>query len=224
MHLEELGYDIIEGVYSPDEVLSILQTINDEQLDGQYGVRELLIGRNTLSNQIFTSRFKDLIHAINPSCNTLIKSIYFDKPPSANWIVNWHQDLTINVKEKHLVADYINWRVLPERVVVQPDQRLLERIFTIRIHLDDCTADNGALRVIEKSHRQGVIPIQEWKDNKPGIEQICEVPMGGALLMKPLTLHASYRTENNAHRRVIHLEFTDQELPEGLEWKESIHF
>jgi ectoine hydroxylase-related dioxygenase (phytanoyl-CoA dioxygenase family) len=90
--------------------------------------------------------------------------------------------------------------------------------------LDHCTSENGALKVIEKSHKHGVIAIEEWKQDKPGTERICEVPLGGIQLMKPLTLHSSYRTENNQHRRVIHLEFTDQELPEGLEWNEAIRF
>ena len=29
-------------------------------------------------------------------------------------------------------------------------------------------------------------------------------------------------TENDLNRRVIHMEFTDQNLPSGLEWKEMI--
>ena len=107
-------------------------------------------------------------------------------------------------------------------MTVQPTIELLENIFTIRIHLDDCTRENGALRVIEKSHKKGIIQITDWVKNKNGIERICEVQKGGILLMKPLTLHASKRTENQKNRRVIHIEFTNQELPIGLNWKESL--
>ena len=38
--------------------------------------------------------------------------------------------------------------------------------------------------------------------------------------MKPLILHASSKTENDTHRRVIHLEFNNHELPGGLDWLE----
>ena len=117
-----------------------------------------------------------------------------------------------------------NWRETKERIVVQPNRELLESIFTIRIHLDDCTVKNGALRVIEKSHLEGTIDIKEWLKSKKGKESICEVDSGGVLIMKPLILHSSRRTENKLNRRVIHIEFTDQELPDGLEWKESIEF
>jgi len=58
--------------------------------------------------------------------------------------------------------------------------------------------------------------------NKDGTEKICEVKKGGVLIMKPLILHASKRTENQKNRRVIHVEFTDQELPNGLNWNEKI--
>ena len=94
--------------------------------------------------------------------------------------------------------------------------------FTLRIHLDDCTEKNGALRIIEGSHKNGIIEIKDWNKRKEGIEKICEISKGGIVLMKPLVLHSSRRTENRMNRRVIHIELIDQELPEGLEWKEGI--
>lgn len=58
--------------------------------------------------------------------------------------------------------------------------------------------------------------------HKKGVEKICEVKKGGILIMKPLVLHSSRRTENQKNRRVIHVEFCDESLPNGLEWKEKI--
>ncbi|WP_162549742.1 phytanoyl-CoA dioxygenase family protein [Hymenobacter nivis] len=46
------------------------------------------------------------------------------------------------------------------------------------------------------------------------------MPAGGAMLMKPLLLHASSRSTSDRPRRVIHLEFSAQELPAGLAWRE----
>lgn len=64
--------------------------------------------------------------------------------------------------------------------------------------------------------------MKKWMENQEGIERVCEVKKGGILLMKPLLLHASKRTENQKNRRVIHIEFTDKELPNILSWKEKI--
>ncbi|WP_371414614.1 hypothetical protein [Flavobacterium sp. 140616W15] len=38
--------------------------------------------------------------------------------------------------------------------------------------------------------------------------------------MKPLLFHASNKTTNNERRRVIHIEFSNIELPNGLDWSE----
>ncbi|MCG8331878.1 MAG: phytanoyl-CoA dioxygenase family protein [Chitinophagales bacterium] len=222
--LNQKGFEIIEGVYSEKEVNEILERIKSKEIENKFGVRAFLLDKPELAELVFTENLMKIIRTISPDCDKSIKSIYFDKPPHANWVVNWHQDLTINLVEKIEVPAYKNWRVNSERVVVQPNKEMLESIFTIRIHLDDCTKENGALRVIENSHKRGVIDIKEWTKHKEGNEQICEVRKGGIVIMKPLTLHSSKRTENKKSRRVIHIEFTDQELPMGLNWKEKIEF
>ena len=220
--LEDLGYLILEDIYSVEELKELIKLLESKTLKEQFGVREFLLDNLDVASKVFSNKLKEIIRQLSSKDAISIKSIYFDKPPSANWIVNWHQDLTINLTGRKEVKNYKNWRVKPERTVVQPNRELLENIFTIRIHLDDCTNQNGALRVIEKSHSRGVIEIKEWIKQQEGEEKICEVGAAGILIMKPLILHSSKRTENDNSRRVIHIEFTDMELPAGLEWKEKL--
>lgn len=220
--LNDKGYEIIEGVFTKFEVDEILNLLETKKIDSKFGVREFLLQNSEIAEKVFNENLLRLIGKISPTCKMSIKSIYFDKPPSANWVVNWHQDLTINLVSKIDTEDFKNWRINEERVVVQPSREILESIFTLRIHLDDCTKENGALRVIEESHKNGVIEIKDWMKNKRGVEKICEVQRGGVLIMKPLILHSSKRTENEKNRRVIHIEFIDRELPSGLVWKEKI--
>ncbi|WP_353050506.1 phytanoyl-CoA dioxygenase family protein [Chryseobacterium sp. ISL-6] len=98
---------------------------------------------------------------------------------------------------------------------------ILENIYTIRIHLDDTDEHNGALKVVPKSHAKGIYRPEtiNW-----GIEteENCKVKKGGIMIMKPLLLHGSNRTTNSKKRRVIHIEFSDKELPEELQWSERI--
>lgn len=223
-NLNKNGFEVLNDLYSSEEIDEILLLLSSEKFENKFGVREFLLNNPEIREKVFTENLKKLINLISPNCRKSIKSIYFDKPPNANWIVNWHQDLTINLTSKKEIENFINWRVKQERVVVQPNLEMLESIFTIRIHLDDCTKKNGALRVMEGSHKNGVVPISSWMINKKGRETICEVQRGGVLVMKPLILHASRRTENQSNRRVIHIEFTAQELPEGLAWKELFSF
>ena len=95
-------------------------------------------------------------------------------------------------------------------------------MLTLRLHLDECGLENGPLKVLLGSHAQGVLDpaaVERWcRECKP---VPCVVPRGGALLMRPLLLHASSSAAPPAHRRVIHLEFASKDLPGGVEWNEE---
>lgn len=105
-------------------------------------------------------------------------------------------------------------------VHVQPPNWILERMLAVRLHLDDCTEANGALRVIPGSHQSGRLrdaEIEIWRAQYESL--VCEVASGGALLMRPLLLHSSGKATTAAsRRRVLHLEFAACELPEPLAW------
>lgn len=218
-NLQQLGYSILENIYIEEETNQILQFISDKELDKQFGVRYFLMNNEELAPLIFTSKLKSLIQKISPNA-FVVKSIYFDKPPNANWIVNWHQDITINVTGESDNPEYTKWRKTKKRTAVRSPSDILEKMFTIRIHLDDCSEKNGALRIIPKSHLQGVIQMKNITTAIKATEKICKVKKGGILLMKPMVLHSSKRVENEMNRRIIHIEFSSNELAEGVNWLE----
>jgi len=150
-----------------------------------------------------------------------VRAILFDKIDGANWGVPWHQDLAITVAERIETPGFSPWSVKDGIVHVQPPQHILASMVTIRLHLDDCAADNGALRVLTGSHLNGELSseaISDWASRSAPV--ICEIPKGGALLMRPLLLHASSPAKNPSHRRVLHVEYATTDLPNGLKWSE----
>lgn len=148
-----------------------------------------------------------------------VRGIYFDKTRDANWKVPWHQDLSITVKEKMIADGFSGWSMKDNIVQVQPPEEILERMVTLRLHLDECTEDNGPLQVLPGSHQHGRLTSAEIAKLKNQIAPIsCLVPLGGILLMRPLLLHASSAARKPNHRRVIHLEFASEGLPCGLTW------
>ncbi len=48
----------------------------------------------------------------------------------------------------------------------------------------------------------------------------CNVKEGGIMIMRPLLFHSSNKTLNHKSRRVIHIEFSNSDLPVGLNWYE----
>lgn len=153
----------------------------------------------------------------------LVRSLLFDKLPGANWLVPWHQDLTIAVRSRVETPGFGPWSVKDGVVHVQPPRRILESMLTVRMHLDAATPENGPLRIVPGSHRHGVLtdPQQITALRRELGERTILQAAGGVFLMRPLLLHASSKASRPSHRRIIHLEFAREELPNGLEWTDA---
>ncbi len=152
-----------------------------------------------------------------------VRGILFDKNPSANWKVPWHQDLSIAVNQRAELRSFGPWSVKAGITHVQPPIEVLHQMCTIRLHLDACGPENGPLKVIPGSHHDGILTDAQIVSRiKRGPIQICTVPQDGAVLMRPLILHASSAAEVPGHRRVIHFEFCSAELPKTLQWADAV--
>lgn len=182
-----------------------------------FAIRRVLQEVPDVGSLIFTPRLRSVISSFGEGY-FVVKSIYFDKPGGSNWFVAYHQDLTISVDKRGEYPGFSAWTVKQDHLAVQPPVDILENIYTVRIHLDDTDENNGALKVIPGSHRDGVVR-PELIDRSAEI--VCSVKKGGVMIMKPLLLHASGRTVDARNRRVIHIEFSNCRLPEGLEWGEK---
>ncbi len=148
-----------------------------------------------------------------------VRGILFDKTPGANWKVGWHQDLSIAVKNRVALEGFGPWSEKVGLIHVQPPAEVLEQMLTVRLHLDDCNAENGPLRVLPASHLRGKMTPDEIVEFRAQTEpRVCTSPHGGAILMRPLLLHASSPATAPHHRRVVHIEFAAHNLPGELEW------
>ncbi|MDF2515442.1 MAG: phytanoyl-CoA dioxygenase [Sphingobacterium sp.] len=221
------GFTIIKDVFSNNEIRELARLIEqtDQSRDSfrhssdLFAVRQLIKEIPNLNTGIFNNNLRAIISQLFGSDYFIVKSIYFDKPETSNWYVSYHQDLTISVLKKVNTEGFSNWTVKQKQYAVQPPLEILENIVTIRIHLDDTDAENGALNIIPGSHNKGVYRPEtiDWTSER---EENCPVPAGGIMIMKPLLLHSSKRTSNNKRRRVIHIEFANIELPNNLHWAE----
>ncbi len=147
------------------------------------------------------------------------KATYFDKRPEANWSLPLHQDLTITVARQVDLPGYTHWSVKAGVPHVQPPVRVLEGIVALRIHLDDCPAENGALEAVPGSHQQGRISAAELREmHLEGRAIICPARAGDVLAMRPLLVHGSSKSRVPARRRVLHVEYATTELDAPLQW------
>jgi ectoine hydroxylase-related dioxygenase (phytanoyl-CoA dioxygenase family) len=225
--LEKSGFAIIPDVLPPATVDNLIHAIEialGNQTDSsEYALRHLHQKVHAVRRLANDNRVRALADSVLSSDAFVVRSIFFDKTPEANWKVAWHQDLTITVREQIEVPGFTAWSIKDALVHVQPPVSVLERMVTLRLHLDDCGLENGPLQVIPGSHNAGRLTGQQisaWRAREQPIA--CVVPRGGALLMRPLLLHSSSPATTPMHRRVVHLEFAADPLPGGLEWEASL--
>lgn len=223
------GYAIVDAIYTEEEVENILAIIDKVDSNKEtfrkstdlFAIRQFMREVPDIAELIFNQQLKSLIKQLLGDDYFLVKSIYFDKPEASNWYVAYHQDLTISVDQKATIDGFGPWTVKQNQFAVQPPLPILENVVTMRIHLDDTGQANGALKVVPKSHLKQVYRPENinWTIES---EAICDVKKGELMLMKPLLLHSSNRTTNGNKRRVVHLEFSNCELPAGLNWAERM--
>jgi ectoine hydroxylase-related dioxygenase (phytanoyl-CoA dioxygenase family) len=130
--------------------------------------------------------------------------------------------MAIAVGERIDTPGFGPWSVKDGIVHVQPPCEILANMVAVRIHLDDCQVDNGALKVVPGSHLHGELSteaINQWTESHKPVT--CELLKGGVLAMRPLVLHSSTRAASPRHRRVLHIEYASDELPNGLRWFEE---
>jgi len=148
-----------------------------------------------------------------------VRGLLFDKSLDANWDVAWHRDTAIAVRERREVDGYGPWSVKRGVVHVRPPAWVLAGMVTVRLHLDDCPAERGALMIAPGSHLDED-PFREDVDADLLNERaaVMEARAGDAVVMRPLVMHASRRNTLGGRRRVIHVEFAGCDLDGGLEW------
>jgi ectoine hydroxylase-related dioxygenase (phytanoyl-CoA dioxygenase family) len=183
--------------------------------------------RNLLSvpivRELATSKpVREIVETIlGPQCFA-VRGIFFNKTQESNWKVVWHQDLTIAVRERREVDGFGPWSNKAGVTHVQPPAEVMSRILAIRLHLDESGPENGPLRVIAGSHSEGRLSPEHVENRQKSNCVTCVVPRGGALLMRPLLLHASSACTVPNPRRMIHLEYAVEDLPEGLQWHDRV--
>ncbi len=148
-----------------------------------------------------------------------VRAVMFDKTPEANWIVAWHQDRVIPVRERREVRGFGPWSTKGGVLHVAPPFEVLARMLTVRVHLDPVDAGNAPLRVALGSHRLGRVPAEAAAQEAEGLPQaVCLADAGDVWAYSTPILHASDRADPPGRRRVLQVDYADFDLPGGLEW------
>jgi ectoine hydroxylase-related dioxygenase (phytanoyl-CoA dioxygenase family) len=218
--LVQRGFTTVAQLLRPAEVDRLLAAMAAIDTDG-VGTRGLSAKVPAVRTLATSSTIRALIETVLGDGALPVRSIFFNKSVAVNWQVAWHQDTTIAVADRHEIAGFTAWSVKEGVPHVQAPAAVLERMVTLRLHLDAADATNGALWVAPGSHRFGHIRQDEAAIVERCGTHLCTAGQGDALLMRPLLLHASRKVTSECLRRVLHLEFAASDaLPPPLCWAE----
>jgi ectoine hydroxylase-related dioxygenase (phytanoyl-CoA dioxygenase family) len=223
--LETNGFAILNSFIGAETISSLIgvierlpNDISSRLRNGKPFARRNLLQIPEIYALANSPAVKSVVDQVLGEHSVPIRGIFFDKNSAANWVVPWHQDLSIAVQQRVDTPGFGPWSQKAGLFHVQPPIDVLQRMLTMRVHLDDCSRSNGPLRVIPGSHRRILNSEELARLVEESREVSCVVPAGGVLVMRPLIVHASSPALNVGRRRVIHLEYSTGSLPGNLRW------
>ena len=206
--IDDIGVDIQEAVAAFDDLRG--DSDESERIAPDHPLIAILLNAPAVSAL--------LAEAVGSGARP-VRAIAFDKTGQRNWFVPWHQDRTIAVKARDEIAAVTHWTVKAGVPHCEAPIPLLERMLTLRWHLDPIGPADGGLRVLPGSHSRGRLTsgdIRSLAAATPPVE--LEASSGTVLAMRPLLVHGSRRRTSQGHRRILHVELAAGDPPAPLHW------
>jgi ectoine hydroxylase-related dioxygenase (phytanoyl-CoA dioxygenase family) len=136
------------------------------------------------------------------------RATLFDKSPTANWLVVWHQDTALPLRARIETPGWGPWSVKDGVPYAHAPTAALSKVLALRVHLDDSGTKNGPLRVLPGTHALGVQSDDRVHEVAARIAPIdCVAAKGAVVAMRPLIIHASSKSHEETPRRVLHIEY-----------------
>ena len=187
------------------EVDSIAQTMQSDMLERSRAGARHLMRRPVVDQVAHNPRLLSIARGFLQADPVPFRATLFDKSARNNWLVGWHQDTALPLRERRDVPGSGPWSV--KAGIAYAPASALSRVIALRLHIDDSRADNGPLRVLPGTHTLGVLSDAEVERFARETRPVdCVVPAGGIVAMRPLLLHASSKAETDRPRRVLHIE------------------
>ena len=217
-HFGERGFEVVPAALSADECLEVASLVEQSRASVESRSLLTLAWGSRIAHRLMDGPVARLL----PPKHVAVQCTYFEKSADHNWLVPIHQDLSIPVAQRVEHVTLRGWSEKGGMLFVQPPLAVLEQLVAVRLHLDPCSLEDGPLKVVSGSHRQGRIDPTVAASMRRKGEVRCTASPGDALVMRPLLLHASSKSTGQTRRRVLHFVFGPRALPLGLRWQHAI--
>ena len=206
--IAETGFAILPAVFSRESVDRLLKEISELQpRRSRAGVRHAL-GLAPVDALARQPLLLNLARVVLGAEAFPYRATLFDKTPTANWLVVWHQDTALPLCGRLDLPGWGPWSVKEGIHYAHAPAAALSQVLALRVHLDDSGERNGPLRVPPRTHNSGVLGDDTLHDLSTRIIPVdCVCAKGGVVAMRPLVVHASSKSQTGMPRRVLHIEY-----------------
>ncbi len=209
--MEANGYAYFPDIFSSTEISRLGAELSIASLKRSRAGARHVLSHPAVRSLANTAQLSQIARAVLGNGAVPFRATLFDKTPTSNWFVAWHQDTALPLIEKKEIVGWGPWSKKGGILYAHAPKEALEQVLALRVHLDDSTASNGPLRVLPGTHRNGVFTDSEVQRHASHVAPIpCTVGSGGVIAMRPLVIHASSKSESDLPRRVLHIEFCSQ--------------
>lgn len=206
--IEEHGFAVLPEVFSRESLDYLLQEIDElAPRRSRAGVRHAL-QLPPVAQLARQPRMIEVARGVLGPDAFPFRATLFDKSPAANWLVVWHQDTALPLRERSEAPGWGPWSVKEGIHYAHTPTATLSQVMALRVHLDDSSAGNGPLRVLPGTHTLGVLSDESAHEVATRLAPVdCVAPKGGVVVMRPLIIHASSKSHAATQRRVLHIEY-----------------
>ncbi len=210
--IRDAGFAILPALFSHEYLDQLLQEIDESTpRRSRAGIRHAL----SLSPVMAVAREPQMIELAREILGSEafpFRATLFDKSPAANWLVVWHQDTALPLRQRIELPGWGPWSVKEGIDYAHAPSAALSQVLALRVSCDDSTLSNGPLRVLPATHTLGVLSDDTLHNLSTRVAPVdCVVPRGGIVAMRPLVVHASSKSQTEIPRRVLHIEYAASE-------------
>jgi len=151
------GFAIIPNVLPEREIARLQAMLDQSELP-----RSRAGMRHAMRNESAASLARDprliaMAQDVLGSAALPFRATLFDKSPDSNWLVVWHQDTALPLRERREILGWGPWSIKDGVDYAHAPASALEKVLALRLHLDDSVSENGPLRVLPATHTLGVL-------------------------------------------------------------------
>jgi ectoine hydroxylase-related dioxygenase (phytanoyl-CoA dioxygenase family) len=202
------GYAIYERIFERHEMERAIETLDDAVLARTRAGARHLLAVPAVHELAANPRLLHLARRFVGDGATAFRATLFDKSGESNWLVGWHQDTVLPLRNRFEDRRWGPWSVKAGVMCARAPASALGDVVALRLHLDDSTALNGPLRVLPGTHNRGILTAAEIEEVARDVAAVdCLASAGGVVAMRPLLVHASSKVKDGQPRRVLHIEY-----------------